>query len=58
MRKQFIGLSISFKDRVDQWTKMPRTSSKVGKEAVSVYKHSTTKGFLLVAGLIAILSQL
>ncbi|KAJ6470132.1 hypothetical protein C8R47DRAFT_1222765 [Mycena vitilis] len=42
-RNHFIGLSASFSDRVGQWRKMPRTSSKIGKEAVSVYKHKTTK---------------
>ncbi|KAJ7113877.1 hypothetical protein C8R44DRAFT_630668 [Mycena epipterygia] len=43
-RNHFIALSISFHDRVQQWQKMPRTSSKTGKEAVSVYKHNITKG--------------
>ncbi|KAJ6482251.1 hypothetical protein DFH09DRAFT_1462551, partial [Mycena vulgaris] len=42
-RNHFIGLSVSFRDRVSQWQKMPRTTYKEGKEAVSVYKHSTTK---------------
>ena len=44
-QNHFIGLSVSFSDRVEQWQKMPRKSSKVGKEAVSVYNHSTTKGY-------------
>ncbi|KAJ7714457.1 hypothetical protein B0H14DRAFT_2546347 [Mycena olivaceomarginata] len=42
-RNHFVALSISSKDRVPEWRKMPRTSKKVRKEAVSVYKHSTTK---------------
>ncbi|KAJ7136196.1 hypothetical protein C8R46DRAFT_1322335 [Mycena filopes] len=42
-RNHFIGLSVSFSDRVQKWNKMPRTSTRQGKEAVSVYKHSTTK---------------
>jgi hypothetical protein len=46
-RNHFVALSISSKDRVPEWRKMPRTSKKVGKEAVSVYKHSTTKGYPL-----------
>lgn len=43
-RNHFIALSISFKYRVDEWKKMPRITYKQGKDAVSVYKHSTTKG--------------
>lgn len=43
-RNHFIGLSISFHDRVKKWQEMPRTSIKKGKEAVSVYKHNSTKG--------------
>ncbi|KAJ7261662.1 hypothetical protein C8J57DRAFT_1232508 [Mycena rebaudengoi] len=42
----FIGLSVSFHDRVKKWKEMPRTSTKKGKEAVSVYKHNSTKGML------------
>ncbi|KAJ6479795.1 hypothetical protein C8R45DRAFT_1101241 [Mycena sanguinolenta] len=42
-RNHFVALSISFKDLVPTWKKMPRVSEKVGKEAVSMYKHSTTK---------------
>ncbi|KAJ6503646.1 hypothetical protein C8R45DRAFT_923990 [Mycena sanguinolenta] len=42
-RNHFIGLSISFSDRVEDWKKMPRTITKVGKEAVTVYKHKATK---------------
>ncbi|KAJ7256582.1 hypothetical protein C8J57DRAFT_1235441 [Mycena rebaudengoi] len=44
-RNHYIGLSISFKDRVDEWQKMSRTTTKAGKEAISVYKHRETKGF-------------
>ncbi|KAJ7460506.1 hypothetical protein B0H11DRAFT_1923908 [Mycena galericulata] len=33
-RNHFIGLSISFHDRVAKWQEMPRTSIKKGKEAV------------------------
>jgi len=43
-RNHYIGLSISFQDRVAEWDKMPRESYKKGKEAVSVYKHRDTKG--------------
>ncbi|KAJ6480334.1 hypothetical protein C8R45DRAFT_933262 [Mycena sanguinolenta] len=42
-RNHFIGLSILFSDRVEDWKKMPRTITKVGKEAVTVYKHKATK---------------
>ncbi|KAK7046323.1 CxC2 domain-containing protein [Favolaschia claudopus] len=42
-RNHFIGLSLSFKDRVEKWRAMPRVVSKIGKEAVSVYKHRETK---------------
>ncbi|KAJ7776208.1 hypothetical protein B0H16DRAFT_1302413 [Mycena metata] len=42
-RDHFISLSSSFKDRVSQWEVMPRTATKDGKEAVSVYKHRSTK---------------
>ncbi|KAK6984450.1 hypothetical protein R3P38DRAFT_3292334 [Favolaschia claudopus] len=42
-RNHFIGLSLSFRDRIDQWKTLPRTASKVGKDAVSVYKHRSTK---------------
>lgn len=43
-RDHFIALSSSFKDRVPGWEAMSRTPYKDGKEAVSVYKHSSTKG--------------
>ncbi|KAJ6616904.1 hypothetical protein B0H10DRAFT_1914835 [Mycena sp. CBHHK59/15] len=42
-RNHFIGLSISYSDRLDVWKQMDRTQSKVGKEAKSVYKHRTSK---------------
>ncbi|KAJ7664648.1 hypothetical protein DFH06DRAFT_1392447 [Mycena polygramma] len=42
-RNHFIALSASFCDRIKKWQKMARTSTKIGKEAVSVYKHKTTK---------------
>ncbi|KAJ7495577.1 hypothetical protein FB451DRAFT_1164304 [Mycena latifolia] len=42
-RNHFIGLSISFKDRLSEWQNMPRTTVKEGKEVTSVYRHSTTK---------------
>ncbi|KAJ7652290.1 hypothetical protein B0H17DRAFT_1163665 [Mycena rosella] len=42
-RNHFIGLSASFSDRVESWQKMPRQSSKSGKEIPSVYRHNTTK---------------
>ncbi|KAJ6532999.1 hypothetical protein B0H19DRAFT_1272592 [Mycena capillaripes] len=42
-RDHFIALSVTFKDRVPEWTKMSRTATKVGKDAASVYKHSATK---------------
>ncbi|KAJ7269212.1 hypothetical protein C8J57DRAFT_1469013 [Mycena rebaudengoi] len=44
-RNHYIGLSISFKDRVAEWNKMPRESYKQGKEAISVYKHRHTKSY-------------
>ncbi|KAJ7937543.1 hypothetical protein B0H13DRAFT_1852515 [Mycena leptocephala] len=34
-RNHFIGLSISFKDRVTEWQNMPRKTYKEGKEALS-----------------------
>ncbi|KAJ6603168.1 hypothetical protein B0H10DRAFT_2195843 [Mycena sp. CBHHK59/15] len=42
-RNHFIGLLISYSDRLDMWKQMDRTQSKVGKEAKSVYKHRTSK---------------
>ncbi|KAJ7933186.1 hypothetical protein B0H13DRAFT_2511652 [Mycena leptocephala] len=42
-RDHFIGLSISFRDRLNKWKVMDRTPSKNGKEATSVYKHRTSK---------------
>ncbi|KAJ7443174.1 hypothetical protein B0H11DRAFT_1881567 [Mycena galericulata] len=42
-RDQFIGLSVSFRDRVSKWKQMDRTTSKDGKEARSVYKHRASK---------------
>ncbi|KAK7029348.1 hypothetical protein R3P38DRAFT_2934972 [Favolaschia claudopus] len=42
-RNHFIALSISYSENVPQWQGLSRTPSKVGKEAVSVYKHDTTK---------------
>ncbi|KAJ7916465.1 hypothetical protein B0H13DRAFT_1871093 [Mycena leptocephala] len=42
-RNHFMGLSASFHDRVQTWQQEPRTSTKKGKEAISVYKHKTTK---------------
>ncbi|KAK7059410.1 hypothetical protein R3P38DRAFT_3522443 [Favolaschia claudopus] len=36
-------LSISYSENVPQWQGLSRTPSKLGKEAVSVYKHDTTK---------------
>lgn len=50
-RNHFIALSISFHDRVQKWQDMPHISVKKGKEAVSVYKHKSTKGgFFIRAG--------
>ncbi|KAK6997020.1 CxC2 domain-containing protein [Favolaschia claudopus] len=42
-RNHFIALSISYSENVPQWQGLSRTPSKLGKEAVSVYKHDTTK---------------
>ncbi|KAJ7926641.1 hypothetical protein B0H13DRAFT_1862093 [Mycena leptocephala] len=42
-RNHFIGLSMSFSDRVGKWRELSRTPSKIWKEAISVYKHKTTK---------------
>ncbi|KAK7045235.1 CxC2 domain-containing protein [Favolaschia claudopus] len=42
-RNHFIALSISYSENVPQWQGLSRSPSKVGKEAVSVYKHDTTK---------------
>ncbi|KAJ7930322.1 hypothetical protein B0H13DRAFT_1858952 [Mycena leptocephala] len=39
-RNHFIGLTVSFHDRVAAWTDMDRTPSKQGKEAVSVYRDT------------------
>ncbi|KAK7007228.1 hypothetical protein R3P38DRAFT_2793085 [Favolaschia claudopus] len=44
-RNHFIALSISYSENVSQWQGLSRTPSKLGKEAVSVYKHDTTKGY-------------
>jgi hypothetical protein len=44
-RNHYIGLSILFKDQVAEWQKTPRKTYKQGKEAISVCKHSVTKGF-------------
>ncbi|KAJ7067568.1 hypothetical protein C8F01DRAFT_1342702 [Mycena amicta] len=42
-RAHLIGLSATFRDRLVEWRSQPRTSSKVGKDVVSVYKHNSTK---------------
>ncbi|KAJ7127477.1 hypothetical protein C8R46DRAFT_1235584 [Mycena filopes] len=42
-RNHFIGLSASFREHLSKWRALPRTPTKKGKEAVSVYKHNTTK---------------
>ncbi|KAJ7067660.1 hypothetical protein C8F01DRAFT_1248023 [Mycena amicta] len=42
-QKHLIGLSASFREHLPQWRSMARTSAKVGKEVVSVYRHSSTK---------------
>ncbi|KAJ7799140.1 hypothetical protein B0H14DRAFT_2904257 [Mycena olivaceomarginata] len=42
-RDHFIGLTVSFQDRVDGWRALERTTSKKGKEAISPYKHRTSK---------------
>jgi hypothetical protein len=47
-RDHFIGLSVSFRDRLDDWNALDRTSSKNGREADSVYRHRTTKGMIIV----------
>ncbi|KAJ7857939.1 hypothetical protein B0H14DRAFT_3135672 [Mycena olivaceomarginata] len=43
-RDHFVGLTVSFQDRVDGWRALDRTTSKKGKEAISPYKHRTSKG--------------
>ncbi|KAJ7304705.1 hypothetical protein DFH08DRAFT_825282 [Mycena albidolilacea] len=45
-RDHFIGLSVSFRDRLDDWNALDRTSSKNEREADSVYRHRTTKVWL------------
>ncbi|KAK6988939.1 hypothetical protein R3P38DRAFT_3373651 [Favolaschia claudopus] len=42
-RNHFIALSISYSENVPQWQGLSRTPSRLGKEAVSVYQHDTTK---------------
>ncbi|KAJ7923693.1 hypothetical protein B0H13DRAFT_1864678 [Mycena leptocephala] len=42
-QNHFIGLTVSFRDRAETWRAQDRTASKKGKEAVSVYKHQTSK---------------
>ncbi|KAJ7659305.1 hypothetical protein DFH06DRAFT_989992, partial [Mycena polygramma] len=42
-RDHFIGLTVSFQDRVEGWKKTDRTVSKNGKDAISPYKHRTSK---------------
>ncbi|KAJ7924289.1 hypothetical protein B0H13DRAFT_2315685 [Mycena leptocephala] len=50
-RNHFIGLSMSFSDRVGKWRELSRAPSKIGKEAISVYKHKTTKGLYSVVSI-------
>ncbi|KAJ7434559.1 hypothetical protein FB451DRAFT_1195267 [Mycena latifolia] len=42
-RDHFIGLSLSFQDRLEKWKSMYRKTGKNDKEAISVYKHRTSK---------------
>ncbi|KAJ7067667.1 hypothetical protein C8F01DRAFT_1342934 [Mycena amicta] len=42
-QKHLIGLSATFRDQMDDWRSMPRTSKKVGGELISVYRHNSTK---------------
>ncbi|KAJ6484788.1 hypothetical protein C8R45DRAFT_1075191 [Mycena sanguinolenta] len=42
-RDHFIGLTISFQAHVDSWRMLDRTTSKRGKDAISPYKHRTSK---------------
>ncbi|KAJ7069033.1 hypothetical protein B0H15DRAFT_925884 [Mycena belliarum] len=42
-RDHFISLSISFHHHLSKWQAMDRTATKNGKEAISVYKHRTSK---------------
>ncbi|KAJ7051625.1 hypothetical protein C8F01DRAFT_1066754 [Mycena amicta] len=42
-RTHLVGLSASFRDQLSDWRAKPRTSVKVGKDVVSVYKHNSTK---------------
>ncbi|KAK6966431.1 hypothetical protein R3P38DRAFT_2816336 [Favolaschia claudopus] len=42
-RNHFIALSISYSENVPQWQGLSRTPSRLGKEAVGVYQHDTTK---------------
>ncbi|KAJ7716285.1 hypothetical protein B0H16DRAFT_1801604 [Mycena metata] len=42
-RNHFMALSASFRAHLQQWREISRTTSKKGKEAISVYKHKTTK---------------
>ncbi|KAF7293345.1 CxC2 domain-containing protein [Mycena kentingensis (nom. inval.)] len=39
----FVGLTATHQDRVVRWRTLSRTPRLVGKEAVSVYKHGSTK---------------
>ncbi|KAK6984264.1 hypothetical protein R3P38DRAFT_3332856 [Favolaschia claudopus] len=43
-RNHFIALSISYSEHLPQWQSLDRSPTKIGKEAVSVYKHDLTKG--------------
>ncbi|KAF7372608.1 CxC2 domain-containing protein [Mycena venus] len=42
-RDHFIGLTVSFQDRIDGWRALDRTTSKKGNEVISLYKHRTSK---------------
>ncbi|KAF8157650.1 hypothetical protein K438DRAFT_2073948 [Mycena galopus ATCC 62051] len=42
-RDHFIGLTISFQDRVEGWRALDKRTTKNGKEVTSLYKHRTSK---------------
>ncbi|KAJ7903283.1 hypothetical protein B0H13DRAFT_1882133 [Mycena leptocephala] len=44
-RNHFIGLSVSFSDRVGKWRELSRTPSKIGKEAIIYARLALVKNF-------------
>jgi hypothetical protein len=43
----FLDLSVTYKDRIEQWREMDRRVRKEGKEVLSVYKHRSSNGLCI-----------